>query len=213
MTTTTTTGHRVFTGIDSLDKHVPDGLYSGSIVALVADPTSQSELLLAGMATERPTLYLTLQRTPEAVRRGLARFGVEDDIAVRQLPQDDTADAAREAVTGIDRPTTVIVDPMNAMERGDVAALSTFLNEAADTLVDVGGLLIAYCLRDSRSTDGRLTTTYMADVVFDLETDSTGEMIENHLVVPKVRGGSPVHRAIKLELTDEVRVDTSRDIS
>jgi hypothetical protein len=213
MTTTTTAGHRVFTGIDSLDEHFADGLYSGSIIALVAEPTSQSELLLAGMATERPTLYLTLQRTAHAVKRGLARFGVEDDVAVRQLPDDDTADAARKAVATLDRPTTVIVDPMNSMERNNVDALSTFLNEASDTLVDVGGLLIAYCLRDSRSTDGRLTTTYMADIVFDLETDSTGDVIENQLVVPKVRGASPVATAIKLELTDEVRVDTSRDIS
>jgi KaiC/GvpD/RAD55 family RecA-like ATPase len=213
MTTTTTDGRRVFTGIDSLDDHLGAGLYSGSIVALVADPTSQSEVLLASMTTERPTLYLTFQRTPRAVRRGLSRLDVADEVTVQDFSGDDPCGAASQLLTELDRPTTVIVDPMNDLERGDPTELQQFLSDASDTLVDLDGLLIAHCLRGDGITPGRLSTTYMADVVFDLDTDHSGEVIENHLAVPKVRGGRPVENAIKLELTDEVRVDTSRDIS
>ena len=53
----------------------------------------------------------------------------------------------------------------------------------------------------------------MADVVFQLETTVEGDRIENRLAVPKFRGGRAMSDVIKLELSDEVDIDTSRDIA
>ena len=53
----------------------------------------------------------------------------------------------------------------------------------------------------------------MADVVFDLDTSVKGDRIENHLTVPKFRGGIAVPDVIKLELREQVDIDTSRDIA
>jgi hypothetical protein len=53
----------------------------------------------------------------------------------------------------------------------------------------------------------------MADVVFDLQTDTSGSQIINRLAVPKFRGGRALEDTIKLKLTDGVTIDTSRDIA
>ena len=53
----------------------------------------------------------------------------------------------------------------------------------------------------------------MADAVFDLETSVRGTDLVTRLSVPKFRGGSALTETIKLELTDTVAVDTSRDIA
>jgi hypothetical protein len=53
----------------------------------------------------------------------------------------------------------------------------------------------------------------MADIVFDLDTGVKGDRIENRLSIPKFRGGVAPNEVIKLELSEEVAIDTSRDIA
>jgi KaiC/GvpD/RAD55 family RecA-like ATPase len=213
MTAATTRRQDLLTGIESLDDNLDGGLYPGSAVALVADPTSQSEIILAAMTMPRPTCYLTLRRSARSVRRSLSRLPYQPDATVRGLSGDEPFETALEFIENLDEPTTVIIDPVNELERLDPDELSSFLNSAGDHLLEVGGLLVLHCLRSDAPLPGRETTTSMADVVFDLRTDHTGELIENYLVIPKVRSGKPIKHPVKLELTDEVRVDTSRDIA
>jgi hypothetical protein len=59
----------------------------------------------------------------------------------------------------------------------------------------------------------RRYTEHMADVVFDLRTVVDGAEIENRLAVPKFRGGRAPEETIKLRLSEQVAVDTSRDIA
>jgi hypothetical protein len=54
---------------------------------------------------------------------------------------------------------------------------------------------------------------HMADVIFDLKTTVSGSEIENRLAVPKFRGGRALDETIKLQLTEQVTIDTSRDIA
>jgi hypothetical protein len=53
----------------------------------------------------------------------------------------------------------------------------------------------------------------MSDVVFDLQTAVDGAEVENRLAVPKFRGGRAPDETIKLRLSEQVTVDTSRDIA
>ena len=59
----------------------------------------------------------------------------------------------------------------------------------------------------------RDTTEQFADVVFHLETDLSNDEVENRLSVPKFRGGRAPLESIKLDLVEEVTVDTTRDIA
>jgi KaiC/GvpD/RAD55 family RecA-like ATPase len=211
MTTIPTHQDHLETGIESLDDQLGGGLIPGSSVAVLADSTSQSEILIAALAAERPALYLTAQRSAESVRRSLSRLPVPIDATVRKLG-DDPLEMALTQIDRLDSPTTVVIDPVNGIDESD-AAFAEFLNEAGERLTKSAGLLVLHCVGSESDQPTRLITTYMADVVFDLETDYSGDMIENYLVVPKVRGGRPVPHSIKLEISDVVRVDTSRDIS
>jgi hypothetical protein len=56
-------------------------------------------------------------------------------------------------------------------------------------------------------------TEHVADVVFQLHTEYSGDTVETRLAVPKFRGGRALSETIKLELAESVRIDTSRDIA
>jgi hypothetical protein len=59
----------------------------------------------------------------------------------------------------------------------------------------------------------RVVSKHMADVVFDLRTSVEGTEVENKLAVPKFRGGAALQETIKLQLAEDVSIDTSRDIA
>jgi len=50
-------------------------------------------------------------------------------------------------------------------------------------------------------------------VVFDLDTEIRNAEVSNRLSIPKFRGGRAPADTIKLELAEEVSIDTSRDIA
>ncbi len=62
---------RLDTGIDVLDRKLDGGLPPGCIVAYTADPASQSELLLYELTAARGTLYLSTERSDDAVRHAI----------------------------------------------------------------------------------------------------------------------------------------------
>jgi KaiC/GvpD/RAD55 family RecA-like ATPase len=70
-----------------------------------------------------------------------------------------------------------------------------------------------HCLDGHGVPELRDTTEHMADIVFELDTRVKGDRVENRLAVPKFRGGQALADVIKLELADEVEIDTSRDIA
>lgn len=207
---------RLPTGIEVLDERLDGGLRAGSIVLLSAAPSSQSEVFLAELTRVRPTTYLTTQRTTAAVARSLSHLGVDlDGCTVLAVDDADPMpiNRAYEHVQALAEGSTLIVDAMNPLERVEPAQLWAFLNGVQARLAETGSLAYLHGLTGRDVPANRDVTAYLADVVFELSTDLQGEFIENRLYVPKVRGGEPVPEVIKLELTDNVVIDTSRDIA
>ncbi len=75
------------------------------------------------------------------------------------------------------------------------------------------GLAILHCLEGRSVPDQRDITEHVVDVVFQLRTTISGDRVENRFAVPKFRGGRALPETIKLELTENVSIDTSRDIA
>lgn len=202
------------TGLDVLDRHLEGGFHPGSIVALLADPVSQSELLLSHLTNSRNTLYLSLHRQPEAIRTSLERSGADmENTAVRTVGTDNPLDEMYDLIVEVSDDANIIIDPMNAIEDLESHRLVRFLNAVKSHISSTGGLLMLHCLTDGSENGNRGLTSYLADVVLELQTDFYGDTVDNRLVVPKVRGGRPFPHAIKLNLTDTVSVDTSREIT
>ncbi|MFB6169598.1 MAG: RAD55 family ATPase [Haloarculaceae archaeon] len=208
------TSERLQTGIDVLDRKLNGGLPAGSIVALSAPPASQAELFLYELTATRATLYLSLDRSRDAVADTFESTPTQTGSpTIRDVSGEAPLDNAAKLVTALPESSNLILDPVNVLEEQDKPRYRSFMNELQNHIQNTGGLAILHCLDSYEPPKGRDTTLHMADVVFELSTEQSGDQIENRLAVPKFRGGRALRDVIKLELTERVSIDTSRDIA
>lgn len=205
---------RLRTGIDVLDRKLEGGIPAGSIVALVAEPASQAELFLYELTATRGTLYLSLDRTGDAVSSSIDSSPTPTgDPTVRDVTGDAPLDNATKLVSALPESSNLIIDPVDVLERQEGPRYRNFMNELQNHIYNTGGLALLHCLDGHDVPRLRDTTEHMADIVFRLETEITGDRVENRLAVPKFRGGRALSDVIKLELSETVDIDTSRDIA
>lgn len=205
---------RLSTGIGVLDRKLDGGIPAGSVVAFTSPPASQGELLLYELTAARPTLYVSTDRSEEAVRDAFrttpARTG---DPTVRYVPTDAPLQHAQKLVSLLPERTNLIVDPVDVLEEQGESNYRTFLNELQTQTRNTQSLAVLHCLAGRNVPEARDVTEHMADVVFDLQTTVKGDAVENRLAVLKFRGGRALGDTIKLELGERVQIDTSRDIA
>ncbi len=204
---------RLETGIEVLDRKLSGGPLAGSVVALCAPPASQAEFLLYELTAPRETLYLTTARSAGAVEdafeRTTAPTGSPEVRHIGEAPLDQI----NQLIQALPQETTLIIDPADVLERQEPERYRRFMNVLQTAMVNTDSLAVLHCLDGTDTPPLRDTTTYMADVVFSLETRISGESVENRLAVPKFRGGNALSETIKLELGERVLIDTSRDIA
>ncbi|PSP77976.1 transcriptional regulator [Halobacteriales archaeon QS_4_69_225] len=205
---------RLRTGIDVLDRKLDGGIPEGSVVALAAQPASQAELFLYELTATRGTLYLSLDRRGDFVAASIDTADASTgDPTVRDIAGEAPLDNAAKLVSALPDDSNLIVDPVDVLERQEATRYRNFLNELQNHIYNTGSIALLHCLDGHDVPPLRDTTEHMADIVFELETSVKGDRIENHLAVPKFRGGRALSDVIKLELSDEVDIDTSRDIA
>jgi hypothetical protein len=207
---------RLPTGITVLDRQLDGGIPAGSIVFLEADPASQSELFLYELTAVRGTLYLTTIRSQQAVQDALGRTpGKVGNPTVRDVGGGAPLDSANRLVTSLPEGANLVLDVVDVLEETGTSRYREFLNELQTHMVNTGGLAVLHGLKPTNgdAPRNRTYTKHMADVVFDLQTDVGGSDVENRLAVPKFRGGRAPEDTIKLRLSEQVTVDTSRDIA
>lgn len=202
------------TGIEVLDRRLDGGIPEGSVVALVAPPESNAELFLYQLTSSRPTLYLTSIRSAAAVRDALeATRAPKGEPKVHELGTAEPLDRANRAVGQLRGDATLIVDPVDPLESRETSRFVSFLNELQTHMQNTSNIAVLHCLADDDQPPNRRMTLHAADVVFNLDMEVRGSNLVNRLTVPKLRGGRAITEEIKLELTEEVAVDTSRDIA
>ncbi|MEF8785554.1 MAG: transcriptional regulator [Haloarculaceae archaeon] len=207
--------NRLRTGIDVLDRKLDGGIPAGSMVALTAHPASQAELFLYELTATRGTLWLSLDRTAEAVTVSMENTPAETgDPTVRHISGEAPLDNAGKLISALPETSNLIVDPLDVLESQEPPSrFRSFMNDLQNHIFNTDSLAILHCL-DGRSVPPlRDTTEHFADVVFDLQTDATGDEVENQLAIPKFRGGRAPSDIIKLDLVEQVSIDTSRDIA
>ncbi|WP_255195883.1 RAD55 family ATPase [Halorarius litoreus] len=205
---------RLRTGIEVLDRKLEGGIPAGSIVTLTASPASQAELFLYELTATRGTLYLSLNRTGDAVTSSIDRSPAKTgDPTVRDVAGEAPLDNATKLVSALPESSNLIIDPLDVLERQEAPRFRNFMNELQNHIYNTGSLALLHCLDGVDVPHLRDTTLHMSDIVFDLDTRVNGDRIENRLTVPKFRGGVAIPDVIKLELAEEVAIDTSRDIA
>lgn len=217
-----------------MDRRLGGGLDAGSLLAIVAPPASQSEVLIDKLIEQRPSVYLTTVRTPEAVKahietherrdvrfESVSGMPSTDDALLRALSDESTPATAEDnvlastydAICRVDDRPHVVVDPSNPLERTDRPDVYRgVLNRLAAQLRDTDGLGIVHCLTEDTPPELRDITLAMADVVWQLDIVSSMNEVEYQLRVPKNRGGAPILEGIPLVLETDVWVDDSRNL-
>jgi hypothetical protein len=206
---------RLETGIEVLDRKLEGGIPAGSIVVLSAEPASQAELFLYELTATRGTLWLSLNRSAEAVTESIENTPTETgEPTVRHISGEAPLDNAGKLVSALPETSNLILDPVDVLESQEPPSrFRSFMNDLQNHIFNTRSLAILHCL-DGRSVPPvRDTTEHFADVVFHLDTSLSGDEVENRLSVPKFRGGSAPVETIKLDLVREVDVDTTRDIA
>lgn len=202
------------TGISVLDRKLGGGIPAGSIVVLSADPASQSELFLQELTAARKTLYLTTVRSEAAVQDGFDRStATTGKPTIRDVGGDAALDQANSLISTLPNDSTLIVDPVDQLERAEHARYRRFLNELQTHMVNTNGVAFLHALKGVDVPAHRDLTNHVADAVFDLRTHVTPTEVENRLAIPKFRGGNALEEPMKLKLARSVAIDTSRDIA
>lgn len=102
---------------------------------------------------------------------------------------------------------------MDVLERAGRAEYTGFLNRLKERLVETGSITVCHCMKIDPVPPTRSTTLHVADAVFDLRSAVGATELETYLTVPKFRGRGAPTENIKLELSEWVSIDTSRDIA
>jgi len=207
--------NRLRTGIDVLDRKLDGGIPAGSIVALSAQPASQAELFLYELTATRGTLWLSLDRTAESVVASIEQTPANTgDPTVRHISGEAPLDNAGKLVSALPETSNLIVDPLDVLEAQEPhSRFRAFMNDLQNHIVNTGSMAILHCLDGRDVPPLRDTTEHFADVVFELKTYTRGDEVENRLAIPKFRGGRAPNDIIKLDLVEQVSIDTSRDIA
>ena len=205
---------RIETGVQVVDDRLNGGVPTGSLVAIVAPPQTQSELLLYRATAQRDSFYLSTLRNEANVKRAFDRSDVDlgnPMVAYAEpgIPFEEIGDVLGRSGTE----TTIVVDTANTLERRDPDQYQAFLNKLHTYVRRTAGIAYLHCHRTASEPAGREVTLGMADIVFELERVVDGSEIETRLLVSKFRGGTALTEPIKLELTDSITVDTSRDLA
>ncbi|QSG09398.1 RAD55 family ATPase [Halapricum desulfuricans] len=206
---------RLRTGIDVLDRKLDGGIPAGSIVVLNANPASQAELFLYELTATRGTLYLSLDRSEQAIRDSLKNSPTNTgEPTIRHVSGEAPLDNASKLVSALPETSNLIIDPLNVLEEQEPPSrFRSFMNDLQNHIFNTGSLAVLHCL-DGRSVPPlRDTTEHFADVIFQMDTKIEGDEVENQLAIPKFRGGRAPTNVIKLNLVEEVSIDTSRDIA
>ncbi|MFC6837497.1 RAD55 family ATPase [Halomarina ordinaria] len=195
--------------MSTLDRLLGGGFAPGSVVALVTPAAAQVDPLLAAFVADRDVCYLSTERPAGELRRQYDTARGRFDVG--RTSADDLL-AAPEAALDSAAQELVVVDPVNALEgTGDEARYRAFLDAVKRRVDETGGIALLHCV-EMGSPDLRDRTLYRADAVCHLVQTVDATAVTTSLVVPKHRGGRPLLDPVKLDLTDRVRVDTSRDI-
>lgn len=201
---------RLPTGIDALDEAMGGGVPPGRLVLLVADPGVQSELIVDSVLAQRDTLFISTDRPDWEVSKDIEPGLGSGEVEVRDHTPDSLLSGVDSLLDELGTSSNFVLDSVNELELVPRARYRIFLSDVKRRLFDTGsiGLLTGVTVDHESARD---LTLRRADIVWRLQTRTVDHRIENRLSVPKFRGGAAVAETVKLELTDEVKVDSAWD--
>lgn len=211
-------GNWLSTGLEPLDKQLGGGIPPGRLVAFIAPPDTQSELLLKHLLTQRKSLYLSTLRpkweVEEEIADHLQRTKGPKPIDVNEVSSEALLANPMDYLSKLEPNSNLIVDAVNELERQNGVPYIKFLNTAKKRLWESGSVGVFYGIEEKQNNpQARSITLRRADLIWKLRISVEANSIEHQLVISKFRGGGALTEPIKLVLTDNIEVDNTRSLS
>lgn len=204
---------RLSTGITDLDRDLHGGVPAGTLLVIRTDPATQGELLLKQLTQQRDTLYISTLRTKPDVREWLG--DTSNQTRIEYTSMDTPIEAVKENINMDANQENIIIDSVNTLEGESYTQYVSMLQAIKTHLANTGSIGIVHVLatNDESTSESRTQTLAMADMVWDVEQERNGSELDTRLMVPKCRSGVLPDKISKVDLSDRVRIDTSRDIA
>lgn len=113
----------------------------------------------------------------------------------------------------LEQNSTLIVDTIDEVEENDKSDYKYFLNNVQNEIMNTDSIVIFHGMKSSHGSKNRVLTEQVADIVFELTQEKDNNQVVTTLTVRKSRGGIIPEEPIKLDITDGISIDPSRDIS
>lgn len=207
---------RYSTGLRFLDSRLNGGVPAGTLLALTAPASSQSQLLLYRLATARPTLYVSMTCPDEAeLRSALDGAGVagQVDLVFEHAPPSDLMADPGQYLGRLSPESFLVVDGVDDLERANRDRYLAFLNGLKRRMRETDSVGVLHGIDTDPVPAGRRLTLRRADHVWQLDQRILSTEIKTRLLVTKARGDRALTEPIPLIMTDRIRVDTSRRIA
>lgn len=205
---------RLSTGIEKLDRALNGGVREGSVISITAPPNSQYEIFLQHFIKERDTLYISTTRTEEHINKQLSLRGIDrNGCGVKYVdPTDSVMEDVLNYAKKPPRGSNVIIDISDPLESEDTGRIINFFHELKTHMETIGGIALVVGLNSEPVPSGRKYTYKMADIVMDIEFIHRGTETEIMMRTPKNRNETAVIDPLKLLITDNVEVDSKRQV-
>lgn len=189
---------------------------------MTATADSPAERIAYAFADAHPARYYSTLRPGGAVDEAMAastagvdefefREEEESPTRVEDVRRGDLLSGPDDQFASLSAGETVVVDPVNTLERADRADYRAFLDGLVSGLRSAGGIGILHAQQVPDTPAGRDLTLALADVVLDLRM-LVDDRVEWKLVVTKFRRGAVPELPLALAFDDGVRVDETREL-
>lgn len=215
MNSTPSPSRRYSTGLPFLDFRLDGGLQAGTLLALTAPVSSQSEHLLYHLATSQPLLYISTTNPAEVELRTAveeAAIPSPNDLDFEHAsPQELLAEPAS-PFDRIRPESFIVIDPIDRLERVEQHQYLSFVNALKDQLRVTDSVGVFHCFDTDSPPENRQLTLKRADSVWRLEQIARSREIDTRLLITKSRRGRALSEPVPIAISDHVRIDTSQRI-
>ncbi|MEF8830287.1 MAG: hypothetical protein V5A23_01960 [Halobacteriales archaeon] len=202
---------RLTTGIEFLDRPLNGGIPPGTLLAIVAPPATQVELLVERLLRPHPSLYVSTLRQASEVEQSFVERGIEG-VVIRRTTPSALVDDPDEVLEGVPAGGVVAFDSTTLLDDVSAETYVALLDRVKSRLEESGSVGVLYASDEGASRTRELTLS-RADMVWELHRLFNKRTVELFLTISKFRGGPARPEPIRIRLTDEVKIDTSQNIS
>lgn len=204
---------RYTTGLPFLDQRIDGGIPIRSTVVFRAPPESQAQLFLRDVTGTRPRHYISTDCPDEReLLTSVTREEEDSDTTVSYANPADLLSSPTEVLERGRPESFVVIDAIDQVERASYTEYVTFLTELKRWIRETDSVAFLHCHECPDEPPRRSITLNRADHIWSLKMELRSQSIAYRLYVTKARKTRALVEPVPLLLTDQVRVDTTRNI-